>query len=122
MRRAAHPRNLRHLHRTSSLRHRREALFGGALTAYGQLFGSILELEAFRVGVRATDSRYLLLGTDANDLIEYARCSPDVARAWRQATIEFLEKQAERIGRRLPSPDWASLAFEADPAWARANG
>jgi hypothetical protein len=67
-------------------------------------------------GVKAVESGFLLLGTGADEVLEYIEVPAEVAVAWRDAAVRVLGSY--RPGRSLPAADWKSLAAEADPAWA----
>jgi hypothetical protein len=70
-------------------------------------------------GAKAVETGYLLLGTGPDEILEYIVVPTKVAVAWRDATRRVLQNY--RPGRQLSSVDWASLAAEADPAWAEEN-
>jgi len=72
--------------------------------------------------VRANDTGLLILGKGSDELIEYEQCPRDVAKAWRDALIEYLMQLQQRPGRAVEAPNWRQIAGKVDPTWAKGKG
>jgi hypothetical protein len=79
----------------------------------------------FRIGgAKAVDSGFLLLGTGAEEILEYIATPTDVGLGWREALVDLL--RSYRPNRPIRQIDWVGIAamtdFEWAKDWAASNG
>jgi hypothetical protein len=70
--------------------------------------------------VRASDTGLLILGKGSDELIEYEQCPREVAKAWRDALVEYMLQLQNR--RPAEPPKWGEIAVKTDLNWARSKG
>jgi len=73
----------------------------------------------FRIGgAKAIESGFLLLGSGAEEILEYIPTPTGVALAWRDALVTMLS--GHRPNRPIRQIDWVGLAADVDFEWASA--